>query len=242
MPPETRTALWALYAFNYEIARTREVVTETQLGLIRLQWWRDAVAAIYEGKESAGNPVIADLAKVIRDHDLPKDEFDQLVYAREFDLEDRQPSTIEGMVKYAELTSVPLMRLALCVCQNPSRVPAQGHEAVAMAYALTGLLRAIPAHLRQRRCYLPQDMTPPVEELYEGQGLDRMTEVVRAVAEEAEVLLNMPGKNTSRLIRAHQVLARIYLKQIKSLGYNVFNPRMTIPPFLREARVWWGVF
>ena len=30
-PPESREALWALYAFNHEIAKTREVVTETQV-------------------------------------------------------------------------------------------------------------------------------------------------------------------------------------------------------------------
>ena len=31
MKPDRREALWALYAFNHEIARTREVVTETKI-------------------------------------------------------------------------------------------------------------------------------------------------------------------------------------------------------------------
>ena len=33
-PARHRAALWALYAFNHEIAKTREVVTETTMGLI----------------------------------------------------------------------------------------------------------------------------------------------------------------------------------------------------------------
>jgi phytoene synthase len=39
-PAARREALFALYAFNYEIARVREAVTQPTLGQIRLQWWR----------------------------------------------------------------------------------------------------------------------------------------------------------------------------------------------------------
>ncbi|HTV90379.1 MAG TPA: squalene/phytoene synthase family protein, partial [Stellaceae bacterium] len=42
-PAEKREALFALYAFNYEIARVRETVREPMLGQIRLQWWREAI-------------------------------------------------------------------------------------------------------------------------------------------------------------------------------------------------------
>src|SRR5271166_6483085 len=42
-PPEKRDALLTLYAFNHELARAREVVSEPPLALIRLQWWREVV-------------------------------------------------------------------------------------------------------------------------------------------------------------------------------------------------------
>src|SRR5215471_18639800 len=48
-PAARREALFALYAFNYEIARVRETVTEPVLGQIRLQWWRENIAAAFEG-------------------------------------------------------------------------------------------------------------------------------------------------------------------------------------------------
>ena len=47
---DVRRGLMALYAFNIEIASTRERVSEALLGEIRLQWWGDAIAEIYEGK------------------------------------------------------------------------------------------------------------------------------------------------------------------------------------------------
>jgi NADH dehydrogenase [ubiquinone] 1 alpha subcomplex assembly factor 6 len=45
-PAAERQALLALYAFNHEVAKTREVVSEPMLGRIRLQWWRDSLDQI----------------------------------------------------------------------------------------------------------------------------------------------------------------------------------------------------
>ena len=42
-PEKYRRALHALYAFNLEIARVRELAREPMPGEIRLQWWRDAL-------------------------------------------------------------------------------------------------------------------------------------------------------------------------------------------------------
>ena len=48
-PSDRREDLLALYAFNLEVARTRESVREAMLGQIRLQWWRDALDEIQAG-------------------------------------------------------------------------------------------------------------------------------------------------------------------------------------------------
>jgi len=42
-PADRRVTLLALYAFNHELARAREVTSEPVLALIRLQWWREVV-------------------------------------------------------------------------------------------------------------------------------------------------------------------------------------------------------
>jgi phytoene synthase len=51
-PASQRRALTALYALNYELVRVQEVVSEETLGLIRFQWWREAINEI----ETTGNP------------------------------------------------------------------------------------------------------------------------------------------------------------------------------------------
>src|SRR5271155_1201163 len=65
-PAARREALFALYAFNYEIARVRESVTERALGHIRLEWWRETVDAAYGGTPVRQHPVAEALAEVIR--------------------------------------------------------------------------------------------------------------------------------------------------------------------------------
>src|SRR5215471_6644996 len=65
-PAARREALFALYAFNYEIARVRESVREPALGQIRLEWWRETIAAAYDGALPRRHPVAEALTEVIR--------------------------------------------------------------------------------------------------------------------------------------------------------------------------------
>ncbi len=62
---DSRACLWALYAFNLELARIPSVVTEEGLRAIRYQWWRDAVA-----RPPDAHPVLKalyDHARAVRD-------------------------------------------------------------------------------------------------------------------------------------------------------------------------------
>lgn len=49
-PAEARETLITLFAFNHELARAREVTSQSLLALIRLQWWREVV----EGEAKPG--------------------------------------------------------------------------------------------------------------------------------------------------------------------------------------------
>lgn len=235
-PADRRETLWALFAFNHEIAKTREVVSETSLGLARLQWWREAIGKIYGGGEFPQHEVLKALAPAIKAHGLARDYFDTLVYAREFDLENICPASLEGFLKYADFTTTPLMSLALQICgDEPDMDPV---AAVAVNYAMAGLLRAVPFHASQRRCYLPEDLmqkhnvtlTNLFDFLKPGEG---MKGVVRDVAGEF-----VPGIHpASRLLRATQGLAGIYMGQIRRRGYDVYSRKMQLPPAFKEFRL-----
>lgn len=234
-PASAREALWALFAFNYEIAKTREVVTETQLGLIRLQWWREEIGKLYAGAGPPENETLKALAQAIQAHDLPQDEFDALIYAREFDLEDVLPADLTGLMNYADYTHAPLLRLALRACgDDPDLEPVQ---TIAVNYALAGVLRAVPLHAGQRRCYLPESLLSEhgviTAQLFEGKSREGLQPVTEAISTE----IVERCKPTSRFLRATQALAVIYKGQIRAQKYDVFAPRMAAPPALKALRI-----
>ncbi len=235
-PADTREHLWALFAFNHEIAKTREVVSETMLGLARLQWWREVVGKIYQGGDFPSHEV---LAAAIKKYNLPREDFETLIYAREFDLEDVLPTNTEGFLNYADFTSAPLMRLAVRITGGD--VEYEPVQQVAVNYAIAGLLRAVPFHASQRRCYLPEDLMKK-----HGVSLRQLHDFIKpeeglkdAVREIAGYVVN-GIKTKNRFLRASQSLAMIYMKQMEAIGYDVFDGRMARPPAFKELRVFIG--
>ena len=235
MPADRREALFALFAFNYEIAKTREVVSETQLGLIRLQWWREAIVEIYQSGVALEHEVLQSLARVIDVYDIPQVLFEDLIYAREFDLEDVLPGDLEGMLKYVDYTSTPLMKMVMHVLDAGEEEEIV--RGVAMNYALVGILRSVPFLAQERRCYLPQDLLNTHEQrmdhLYEGKAAIGLKQVVREVA----VRFDWNLKPRNKFLRSSLKLSKLYVKQIQACDYDVYNPKMALEPLFKALRI-----
>ncbi len=215
---DRREALWALFAFNLEIAKTRELVTEMQLGHIRLQWWRDALAAVYERAEVPTHQVLAPLAEAIAAYDLPRDLFEELIEAREFDLEDARPDDVEGFVNYCELTNTPLLRLAVLIEGGDLEV--EPISVIGANYGLIGCLRAVPHLIAQGRSILPENQ-----------------EDIEVLA--GEIVCGVVAN--SRILKGAQALSVIYFKQLRGCGYDPSSRRMQIAPAFKVIRVLWAV-
>ena len=234
-PPDRREALFALYAFNHEVAKTREVVTEPMLGQIRLQWWRDSLAAVYRG-DVPKHDVLTPLAEAIAAFDLTRDHFDQLIDARQADLEETAPPDLAALETYAEGTAAPLHLLALEILGVRDGPALEVARHVAVATALTGLLRAVPFHARQRRVYLPtaevEAVAVELGELFELRPHLGLARAVERLARRAEDLLGeararrpeVPRTAIPALLSA--VLARRYLRAIRRADHDVFDIRV----------------
>src|SRR5262249_61867743 len=107
-----RNALFALYAFNYELARIGEACTEPLLGRIRFQWWRDAGAGIYAGQPPR-HQVVSALAEAVATRGLDRSLLDGIIDAREADLDAVPPADVPALLGYAESTAGKLTVLAL---------------------------------------------------------------------------------------------------------------------------------
>jgi phytoene synthase len=154
-PQKYRRALWALYAFNLEVARTRELAREPMPGEIRLQWWRDLLAGAGRGEVDA-NPVAAALRDTVVRYRLPPPMLLNLIDGRAFDLYNEPVPDVAYLESYAMNTSSALIDLAgriLCDGRDPGLGELSGHAGI--AYAIAGLLLALPVHSARGQLYLP---------------------------------------------------------------------------------------
>ena len=225
-PAARREALFALYAFNYEIARVRESVTQPMLGQIRLQWWRENIAAAFEGGPIRHHPVAMALTTVIRGLRLSRDHFDRLIDGRETDLADEPPATLAALEDYAEATSARLVYLALEVLgmHDPSASNAGLH--VGIAYSLSGLLRAMPFRARQ---IIPADIPTP-------NGVTELAAAASRHLRAARLRGNrIPRSALPALLPA--VIARHSLARLKRAGYDPFDQRLVAPDPLQSWRL-----
>jgi 15-cis-phytoene synthase len=137
-PADVRARLIALYALNDEIARTTEVVKQAILADIRLAWWREAIAEIYQGNPVRAHPVLEAFAAARGD--WPQAAFEALIEARAHDLGGAPSDTVVALEDYIDATAGSVMRLALQAC---GVVGAESFVAeAAKAWGLTVWLRA----------------------------------------------------------------------------------------------------
>jgi NADH dehydrogenase [ubiquinone] 1 alpha subcomplex assembly factor 6 len=244
-PPDKRPALFALHAFNLEIARVRETVRETMLGQIRLQWWRDALAEAREGRPRQHQVLLA-LAPSLAGP-LQPGWIDELLTAREFDLRESGPDTIAELKAYVAGTSSTLVQLSLDIWGGANPAAREAAHHVGMAWGLTGLLRAVPFHARYRRRYLPADMLHAAaiseDDLIEGRAGARLGAIALPLADLARDHLraaralrhDIPARLRTALLLA--TLADLYLKHLERHDYALFAPPLQAPLGSRPLRL-----
>ncbi len=252
-PAATRPALFALVAFNHEIARVREVVSEPVLGQIRLHWWREALEGIY-----AGAPPAHDVARALADAlalgRLERAILERMIEARERDLAEEPPARIEELLSYAQDTAGGLIELMLQALDADVPAAREAGRAIGAAYALVGLARAIPFHARARRSYLPSALLAEhglaAEDLYRQEPPQALPAAVAKIAGLARVHLlearDLAGPVPRRAVPAllSAAVAETYLRRLDRAGYDVYHPSVAErPPGLiwrLAAKAWTG--
>ncbi|MER9968089.1 phytoene/squalene synthase family protein [Mesorhizobium sp. M0060] len=157
-PEDKRDALFSLYAFNAEIAGIRDRIREALPGEVRLQWWRDVIAAEEDGA-GVGHPVADALKATISAHRLPKAAFENMLEARIFDLYDDPMPSRTDLEGYCGETAAALIQLAAMVL-DPVEAPRFAELAgrAGCAQAMTGLLLLLPLHRKRGQCFVPADI------------------------------------------------------------------------------------
>jgi len=244
-PAATREALFALIAFNHEIARIPEAVSEPMLGRIRLQWWREVLDAVHAGGPTRRHEVAVPLADAIRSCRLDRAPFDTLLEAREEDLESEGPADLAALERYAAATGGSLAELMVRASGADSGPALEAGRQVGTAWALVGTLRAAPHAAAQGRVTLPADLLAEAQfttdDLRAGRGFERFADVAEPVAGRAAELLAMarqarravPRQCLGVLLIAR--LADLYLTQLRRAAWDPRDPGVACGPLRQQA-------
>lgn len=232
-PSARREDLFALYAFNLEVAKTAEVVSEAMLGRIRLQWWREALDGIYDGTPRK-HAVVEPLATAVRQHDLPRHLFDKIIDGRELDLEDEPLRDLPSFESYAANTSAALTRLAAMILGVKEETALQTADHVGSAWAMIGLLRAVPFHAARKRLFLPAELLDRYGlergDLFELRRSDALVAIAQEIAQRAEEHLKEARRYRRRFDRSTiaavlpAVIARQHHKNLAGSGWDPLDP------------------
>ncbi|MFA7415305.1 MAG: phytoene/squalene synthase family protein [Rhizobium sp.] len=230
-PAEKRPGLIALYGFNAELARIRDLVREPLPGEVRLQYWRDLLNGEAHGSTEA-NPLAALLLETVSRFRLPREALLRMIDARVFDLYD-DPMESSGMFEgYAGETASALIQLASLVLDaGKAEVSATAAGHAGVAQAVSGTLLLMPVTRARGQIYIPL-------EILSATGLDR-----------EGFLAGVDRARISAAIEAFAGLGRDHLEkarreeQLPASVFPAFLPVALVAPVLEAAvRAGAGIF
>ena len=155
-PRAARDDLFALFAFNAELARIADQVTEPGLGAIRLQWWRDAIESAARG-EATGQPVADAFGQARARRGLSRERIGALIDARSFDIGETVMPDARTLDAYLFDTTGGLFALAAEIVGAEGENRDLVAEAAGRAYGLMRVMRSLPVLAAKGRTYLAED-------------------------------------------------------------------------------------
>lgn len=185
---DQRRTLLALYAFNIEISRVRDQVSQPLPGEIRLQWWTDVLAGTARGGVE-GSPVATELMLAVRNFNLPIQPLLRLIKEHEFDLYDDPMPTMAALEGYIGETSSALFALAARVSAPPVQQVDHLARHAGLAQGLTAVIAGLPRDASRRQLFLPlqvlQHHGSGIEEVFSGKETPKMRAAINQLLGEA---------------------------------------------------------
>jgi 15-cis-phytoene synthase len=236
VPAAQRRALLALYAFNVEISRVREQVSQPLPGEMRLQWWTDMLAGTGHGGIE-GNPVAAELLLAIRYRRLPVERLSRLIDEHQFDLYNDPMPTMAALEGYINDTSSALFSLAAGIAGLPSDKIEHLARHAGFAQGFVQVIAALPLDASRRQLFVPLQLLEShgsdIEEVFAGKQTLKLRAALDQLIGEAqghlktafELLVQVPPQ--VRPVFLPLSLVARDLKRMSRADSDPFTPRVT---------------
>ena len=251
LPPRKRNAIIAVWDFCRAVDDAVDEEEEKVRAAERLRAWRAELASCFNST-LPGTAEGKALQPYLREFNLPRTPFEELIDGVEMDLDHARYPTFEELAEYCRRVASTVG--LICVEIFGYRDPATRDYAVnlGMALQLTNIIRDVAVDLRNGRVYLPADdldrfgvgeqtlqagkVTPEVRALLAHECARARDFYRRAAAA-------LPRRDARSLVAA-EIMGAIYyeiLQRIERAGYDVFSRRIRVPRPYRAViafRIW----
>jgi 15-cis-phytoene synthase len=251
LPLEKRRAITALYAFCREVDDVVDECTDASVARVKLAWWRQEVAAIFNagnGNEPS-HPVAKALVNVSKTFNLTAGRLNEIIDGMEMDLSYNRYADFDTLRLYCYHVAsvVGLCSAEIFGYRNAGTL--KYAENLGLAFQLTNIIRDVGEDARRDRIYLPQDELVRFGVSSEDILCSRETENFRRLMEfqieraesyyvQAFAALPMEDRKNQR---AGIVMAAIYqtlLREIREDGCHVMRQRISLTP-MRKLWIAW---
>jgi 15-cis-phytoene synthase len=243
LPQAQRRALLSIYAFNVEISRVRDQVSQPLPGEIRMQWWTDMLAGAGHG-DVEGNPVAAELLQTIGEFRLPTESLLRLIEEHQFDLYNDPMPSMAALEGYVTETSAALFSLGARFAAPPSAVIDHLARHAGLAQGMAQVITALPHDAARRQLFLPLQLLQRhgggMEEVFSGKQTPRTRAAIDQLAGEARKHIDTAFELLTHLqpqVRPLFLLLALVRRELARMSRADFDPFVP-QPTSRLAILW----
>ncbi|MDH3947929.1 MAG: presqualene diphosphate synthase HpnD [Gammaproteobacteria bacterium] len=237
--PNQRRAITALYAFCREVDDVVDRDGEPAVAAVKLNWWRDEIMRLFSGE--AQHPVTRALTPVIKEFDLPREQFLEIIDGMEMDLEQHRYTSYKDLALYCYRVASVVGLLAAEIFGYRDRHTLKYAHDLGIAFQLTNIVRDVYEDAQRNRIYLPLDELQQfgVQEadILKKKETPAFHDLMRFQAERAkryydQAFSQLPDEDRYNQ-RCGLIMAAIYratLEEIERDGFHVLQHRISLPP------------
>jgi phytoene synthase len=262
LPPQKRRAIIAVWDFCRAVDdAVDEVVPEREWagGLsdeararatAQIASWRSELDAAYHG--TPHSPQGAALQPFIREFNLPRARFEELIDGVEMDLSHARYETFEALIEYCRRVASAVGLICVEIFGYRDLGSLAYAESLGIALQLTNIIRDVAVDLRRGRIYLPAEdrrrFGVSEDDLRRGRVTPEVAALLQFECDRAHTYYEraawqLPATDAMSLVAA-EIMGGIYygiLTRIEAANYDVFSSRIRVPRPHRAVialRIW----
>ncbi|XP_074941544.1 NADH dehydrogenase (ubiquinone) complex I, assembly factor 6 isoform X3 [Phalacrocorax aristotelis] len=233
------------------VGAIKDSITQKTIGLMRMQFWREAVEDIY-CDNPPHQPVATELWRAVKRHNLTKMWLMKIIDEREKNLDDRAYRNIQELEMYAENTQSALLYLTLEMLGVRDIHADHAASHIGKAQGIVTCLRATPYHSARQKVFLPMDICMlhgvSQEDFIRGKQEKNVRDVIYDIASQAHIHLEHARSFSKKVpVKAYPaffctVALDDYLCNVRKVDFNIFHPSLqkksTLLPLHLYIRSW----